>query len=239
MGSVLIASGEDLAQWRPLPEGRKLPYGTTHFDPKTGSIIDRTTLEINTGTTKGHSGKDGALSFIDMERGDEVLRLILPGPWTTWSCDRLAKSVDDSATSTVIFKDDSHSFFRVSGNPPTIKRFTTDQSIWSGNLVQVGEVVPFLSDEGSLIAYSIASRSSSELAEITHNRGDLLPFFSLLDGSFVVGTSFGMVYLISSDAKLLAKRKIGKRVSTHFSVSDGILCCGSASGEIVGMRVSQ
>jgi hypothetical protein len=237
MGAVLIASREDFAQWRSLPDGSKKLYGATYLDPETGSIISNTTLDPKTGTVKGLSGDQGVLMFIDLRSGDEVFRFILPGSWSTWSCDFIAKPIDDNNNSTIIFKDDNNSFYRISGIPPTAERLNVDQGIWSINLLQVGEFVPFLSDDGSLIAFSVSSRKSIELAKIAHNRRDMLPFFSLKNGACLVGTSFGMVYLINNDSKLLAKRKIGKRVSTQFSVCKGVLCFGTASGEILGLNV--
>jgi hypothetical protein len=226
------AKGEGLFGTYLYPE-----MGSVMIATRDQPIIRNVPLDSKAGSIKGDSRIDGSLLFIDIKSGEEVLQFILPGSWITWSCDRIAKPVDDSSISVVIFKEDNNSFFRVSGNPPTIESFIVDQSIWSINLIQVGEVVPFMSNQGSLIAYSVTSKKSLELAKITHNRRDMLPFLVLQDGSFVVGTSIGMVYFISSDTKLLAKRKIGKRVSTNFSVSDGIVCCGTASGEIIGMQV--
>jgi hypothetical protein len=237
-GSIMIAS-RSRSQWQTLPKGSKRIYGTTYIEPQTGAIFSSTTLDPKTGIIKGFTGQDGILLFIDLQSGAETFRTSLPGKWSSWYTDRIARHDDGRDISPIILKEDVNSFYRISGIPPSVEHHPVQAKIWSINLLQTNDVVPFLSEEGSLNIYSVTSHTSRELIRITHNRRYMLPFYVLPDGSFAVGTSIGLVYLISPEGELSAKRKIGKAVTTQLTVSNGILCCGTGSGEILGLSATE
>jgi len=178
---------------------------------------------------------DASLHFLDLANGREVHRLTLPGIWTQWTCERIPLPLGTTAPS-LILNADEESFFCIVGDPPQVEQITVGRPIWSRNLVPVGDLIPFMSGR-ILMTHSVTTRENTELGPIDHNRGDLLPFITLTDGSMIVGTSFGMLYLFGPTKQLVAKRKVGKSVPTTMGYAGTHICCGTGSGEILGLQL--
>jgi hypothetical protein len=175
---------------------------------------------------------ESQLKFLDLETGALTQALKAPGRWTSHQCG------NPPPTRGTILEADDCSFYRLVGSTPVLEKMVVPWKIWSKNLEEIDGIVPFINDRGELVAYSLAEQKGQLLGPITHNRRDFLPFATLSNSVYAIGTSIGLIYVFSTDGSLLAKQKMGKSICSGLAQHEGGLVFASGSGQILKMSFS-
>ncbi len=126
----------------------------------------------------------------------------------------------------------------VDGSPLSVERVDAPDGVRSTNPAVCVGPVAYITREGELRAWWVESTRLRHLGKIDHNHSGRLPIAHLGHDRFVVGTSFGLVKVVADQEGTIAQRKIGKRVSTSMTLTSGVVVAGTASGEVIGLRIA-
>ena len=209
-------------KWRYAP-ATPLHSTRIHAGSKTVVIADR--------------ANSGSLIFVDVETGEQRAAVAATGTWVEEMSEHPTGT--STASAPVILDCDDHAFFVVDGAAPALQRVNVPFTVWSRNLAWASNVVPFLDSGGHLVVWSLSEARAQVLGSLEHNRRDLLPFCRLGEHVFVAGTSFGHLVVYSHPSATAFRLRVGKRVSTQLTISNGKLVFGTDSGEVLGFTLQQ
>ena len=207
--------------------------------PTISRTLNRTFISSNQMTIGIAFGDTSELTLFEISSGQKVKSESCGGLWTQNNVDFIPQSSSGSWKSLAthqIFQDASDSIYRVNSDSLSVERYKLGKDVYSQNLEEHSKLVVFMGENSSLQVLNLKTQTLSGLGMVRHNREGLLPTFVESESSLFVGTSFGLLHHFL-ESNLNSEMKVGKRVSTPLSFSGGHLCFGTASGEIMGVRI--
>jgi outer membrane protein assembly factor BamB len=220
------------------------------FDAHTGEIcwqlptrnrnLNRTFISKNQISIGIASNDQAEITLFELETGATLKSLKLPGVWILSNVDYMPVSSSGSWASIgkyLIFKITGSSFCRIDSDSLDIELFEVDREISSLNLEEYMNLIPFVSNQSSLIVFNLDTKDCKNFGVIEHNKNYFLPAFTQNSIGIFIGTSSGLLYCFQNNHH--SKIRVGKQVSTRLGWSGGHLCFGTASGEIIGVQVEK
>ena len=207
--------------------------------PTTNRTLNRTFISASQMMVGIAFGDTSELKLFEISSGQKVKSEICEGLWTQNNFDFIPPSSSGSWKSLAthqILQDASNSIYRVNSDSLSVERYKLGEDMYSQSLEELSKLIVFIGADSSLQVFDLETQTLSALSMIRHNRNDLLPTFVESESSLYIGTSFGLLYHFS-EGNSKSKMKVGKRVSTLLSFSGGHLCFGTASGEVMGVRI--
>ena len=208
------------------------------FPAKNRKVI-RTFISASQSSAGIAFGDTSELILVDFNKGIELNRLFLEGMWAGDNIDYIPVSHSGSwqpLETHLIFKAKPNSLYRVDSNSLSVEHIELGEDIYSKSLQEYSGSVPFQGPNSILNVFNLYNNQLSKLDVIHHNRKDVLPVLFYDERHLFLGTSFGLLHQYIG-TNLVSKTKVGKRVSTQLGFSGGHLCFGTASGEVVGIRL--
>ena len=175
------------------------------------------------------------LWLFDLDSGQRKRQTAVPGGMAVTYSD--TEPAVPTRRGPVILGTGNGAFLVIDGSPPSVDRVDIPDGVWSTNPAVCAGLVAFTTPTGELRAWWAGSRRLRDLGTIDHGPRNHLPIAYLGGDRFIVGTSYGLAKVVSDGGSVLAQRKIGKRVSTPMTLTSGMVVVGTASGEVLGLRI--
>lgn len=176
------------------------------------------------------------LRFFDLESGEERQQIAAPGGMSFNPYAGDGEPKPPAASGPVVFLADDTAFIVVSGNPPSVERVPISEGVSLSDQAFSTGPVSFVTKDGELRAWWPSSRRLRHLGKVDLQHAPT-SIASLGRGRFIVGASHGRAMVIEEGKGMLAKRQIGKRISTPMTFTNGLAVVGTASAEVLGLQV--
>ncbi len=116
---------------------------------------------------------------------------------------------------------------------------TTTSGMWTWTPTIVHDKLIYQDMNGHVCCYNLSDRKLLWSTLIEHHNGERLPATSLMDGHVIVGSSQGILYIVSPRGEVILHKKVEKRIMTSLIASDNRTIVFGTKGALVAYRVQE